>query len=436
MRLIALSIIWLLCVSNSVFAGAIMDQIPTSEKLIALTIENAQSTDTVVQALRLLQEQGVRATFFISAKTAGENETLVRTLVSAGNDLGNYGVEPQYWGDTPSDAIKQQLVNAGDRIAGMGGKPQLIKPPFGYYEDNFLQAVTDYRPETTIVRGIDTGDWMLTTPQAVLERVLNQAGNGSIVNINMQAKTAVAALPSIISDLKNAGYRFVTISELLEKGKKQEQQAKQPTEKVQTLPYRVLYSRPLSQPAVALTFDDGGNTAQVNELLAVLRANDVKSTFFLLGNWIEANPRLVKLILEDGHEIANHSYSHPQFTRLSKSETENEIQACETALTQSAGQTMKRYFRPPYGDFNNMTSTVLQDKGYQAMVIWSVDSRDWTGASSAQMQENIMRNVTNGSIVLFHLHGANTVAALGQLIPKLREQGYQCVTISEMLKKT
>lgn len=436
MRLVALSIIWLLCVINPVFAGAIVDQIPTSEKLIALTVENAQSTDTVAQALRLLEEQGVRATFFISAKTAVENEALVRTLVSAGNDLGNYGVEPQYWGDIPSDAIKQQLVSAGDRIAGLNGKPQLIKPPFGYYEDNFLQAVTSYRPEATIVRGIDTGDWMLTTPQAVLEHVLNQSGNGSIININMQAKTAVTAFPSIISDLKKAGYRFVTISELLEKVKKQEQQAKQPAEKVQVLPYRVLYSRPLSQPAVALTFDDGGNTAQVNALLAVLKANNVKSTFFLLGNWIEANPRLVKLILADGHEIANHSYSHPQFTRLPKSETETEIQACEAALTQSAGQSMKRYFRPPYGDFNNMTSTVLQDKGYQAMVIWSVDSRDWTGASSIQMQENIMRNVTNGSIVLFHLHGANTVAALGQIIPQLREQGYQCVTISEMLKKT
>lgn len=432
MRLVVISVICLLWFCNPVFAGAVVDQIPTSEKLIALTIENAQEPDTVAQAYRILQEQGAGATFFIPAKAAVENETLVRSMISAGNELGNYGLEPQYWGDSPSAAIKRQLLSAGDSIAKLGGKPQLIRPPFGYYEDNFLQAAADYHPEATVVRGIDTGDWMLTTPQAVLERVLSSVSNGSIINVNMQAKAAVAALPTIIGELKNAGYRFVTVSEML--GKIKKEKPEQP--KVQVLPYQVLYSRALPRPAVALTFDDGGNANQVTALLAVLREYNVKSTFFLLGNWLEANPQLAKRIIDEGHEIGNHSYNHPQFTRLSKSEMEKQIQACEEALRQGTGQTIKPYFRPPYGDFNSTTSDVLKERGYQAMVIWNVDSRDWTGAGSSQMVENIMQNVANGSIVLFHLHGANTVAALGQLIPRLQAQGYQCVTISKILKKT
>lgn len=432
MRLVVISVIYLLWFCSPVFAGAVVDQIPTSEKLIALTIENAQEQDTVAQASRILQEQGARATFFIPAKTAIENETLVRTLMGAGNELGNYGLEPLYWGDSPEAEIKRQLISAGDSIAKLGGKPQLIRPPFGYYEDNFLRAAADYQPEATVVRGIDTGDWMLTTPQAVLERVLSSAGNGSIINVNMQAKAAVAALPAIIDELKNAGYRFVTVSEMLGKVKKE----KPVPPKVQVLPYQILYSRALPRPAVALTFDDGGNTAQVTALLAVLSEYNVKSTFFLLGNWMEANPQLAKRIIDEGHEIGNHSYSHPQLTRMTRGEVEQQIQTCEEALQQSTGQPMKPYFRPPYGDFNSTTSDVLKERGYQAMVLWNVDSRDWTGAGSSQMVESIMRNITNGSIVLFHLHGANTVAALGQLIPQLQAQGYQCVTISDILKKT
>jgi len=425
-KLFVLSIIWMICFIHSVAAAAIVDQITVNEKIVALTIENAQDPDSVAQALRLLQEQGVRATFFVPAKAVAGNETLLRTLISQGHDLGNYGMEPQYWGDTPSAVIKQQLVSAGDIIEKLGGKTQLIKPAFGYYEENFLQAVTAYRPSATVIRGIDTDDWMLTTPQAVVQQVLSLAGNGAIINVNMQAKAAVAALPSIISAMKGAGYQFVTITELQGKVKKPEEQ--------EPVPYRVLYSRPLPLPSVALTFDDGGNDKQVNALLAVLKENNIKSTFFLLGNWIAANPQLVNRILAEGHEIGNHSYSHPQFTRLSKSEIEEEIKACENALIQVAGQPLKRYFRPPYGDYNNTTSAILRDLGYRALVMWNVDSRDWYGIGGALMAETVARQVTNGSIVLFHLHGANTVSAIGQLIPTLREQGYQFVTISEMLK--
>jgi peptidoglycan/xylan/chitin deacetylase (PgdA/CDA1 family) len=187
------------------------------------------------------------------------------------------------------------------------------------------------------------------------------------------------------------------------------------------------------QPYVALTFDDGGPAWRVNEILDVLRAAGVKSTFFLLGEWAAANPDTARRIAAEGHEIGNHSYSHPRFSGLDAGAMEEEILAARAALQEATGNREVRLFRPPYGAYNGTLTAVLRGLGYSALVMWDVDSRDWSGLSAEAIAGRVLDGAAAGSIILFHLHGAHTAEALREIIPALRARGYGFTTVGSIL---
>jgi peptidoglycan/xylan/chitin deacetylase (PgdA/CDA1 family) len=259
----------------------------------------------------------------------------------------------------------------------------------------------------------------------------------------MRFKAADKALPRIVHQLNLDGYRMLTVSELIKKEKVPEPpkpvvpvqppKAVDPPQIVKIpAPYDVFNRLPTNAPYVALTFDDSGSAWQVKKILDILRESGVKATFFLLGQWAEANPDLVRLIAADGHEIANHTYSHPYLAWLNEDEIRNEIGTAQQILKDLSG-TQVRLFRPPYGSYNSSVVGVVREMGFGGFILWDVDSRDWTGSSAGTMVYRVEGGVTNGSIVLFHLHGANTAPALSEIIPDLKERGYMFTTISSML---
>lgn len=140
--------------------------------------------------------------------------------------------------------------------------------------------------------------------------------------------------------------------------------------------------------------------------------------------------------MQEGHEIANHSYSHPYFTRLDEDEMRDQILTTQHVLERVIGSGAVRLFRPPYGDYDATVINVLRNLGYDALVMWDVDSRDWTGLSAETLVSRVSTRVTSGSIVLFHLHGAHTAEALRELIPLLKLKGYMLTTVSTMLNES
>jgi peptidoglycan/xylan/chitin deacetylase (PgdA/CDA1 family) len=420
--------LWLTITPALADSLAVQDRLPTSAKQIALTFVGIDNPEALATALTVCRENSIKATLFFSGKFVRENPAMVKDAVAAGHELGNYGVNHQYWEQLTPGKIARELTEAAEILKTVtGAEPGFVRPPYNYYGDNFIAAVGQFNSSKIIVRGIDTGDWTLMSSQAVVAKVNSEAAPGAIININMKASHAAAALPQIIGDLKQQGFKFDTLTALRAAPMPV---VKDPTRPVS--PFAVINRLELSTPAVALTFDDGGSDSNAAEILSVLAAYKVPATFFLLGSWMEAHPEMTRRIVEAGHEIANHSYNHPRFTYLDTVEMADEIMTTQNAGAAVTGTALRRYFRPPYGEYNSAVVDTVQQLGYQAIVLWNVDSRDWTGIGASAMAHRVTAQVSAGSIVLFHLHGQHTAEALQEMIPEIVDLGYQFATIGSM----
>lgn len=188
---------------------------------------------------------------------------------------------------------------------------------------------------------------------------------------------------------------------------------------------------------IALTFDDGPDTNFTPKVLDVLKKHHVKATFFLLGSRVDGHPQVVKRIHEEGHVIGNHTYWHPQLYRENLNLLRWEAAETDKAIKRVVGYSPK-LFRAPYGGLTDRIVAELGRLNY-SVIGWNVDSLDWKQLSSAEVQKNVLGHVTPGSIILMHSGGnwnqdlSGMVQALDVIIPKLRAQGFEFVTVTELL---
>lgn len=194
-----------------------------------------------------------------------------------------------------------------------------------------------------------------------------------------------------------------------------------------------IYSVETDEKKVALSFDGTWGADYTEKLLEILRKNNVRTTFFFAGYWLEKYPELVKKIAREGHEIGNHSYTHPHMNSLAPSEIRNEIIETHELIKALTGQE-SRLFRPPFGEYSNKVIEVAKECGYYT-IQWSIDSLDWQNLTAAEMIDRVMSKIHNGAIILFHNNGLHTAEAIESLIPQLRSQGYRIVPISELIYK-
>ncbi|MFD1774572.1 polysaccharide deacetylase family protein [Paenibacillus rhizophilus] len=189
---------------------------------------------------------------------------------------------------------------------------------------------------------------------------------------------------------------------------------------------------------IALTFDDVPDPRFTSQILDVLRKYRVKATFFIVGNRAAKHPYLVKRIVREGHSIGNHSYNHPQFSKLSVRQFRSQIIRTENIINKIA-RFKPRLIRPPYGEINEQQLKWSESHGYK-LVNWSVDSLDWKGLPKEKVKRNVLAHAGRGSIILQHGGGGvgsnlkGSIEALPEIIEALRRKGYTFVTVPEMLK--
>lgn len=182
---------------------------------------------------------------------------------------------------------------------------------------------------------------------------------------------------------------------------------------------------------IALTFDDGPNPKYTPQVLKILQQNEIRATFFLIGQRAQKYPELVKQINLAGHEIGNHTYSHVMLTKIKSTKIKQEVEKTRDIVYGVTGQNTY-LFRPPWGVFDGRSLAELAMRKFDA-VLWSVDSRDWSRPGVAVIKKNILSTVRNGSIILCHDDHDQIVAALPDIIKNLKEQGYQFVTVPELM---
>lgn len=183
---------------------------------------------------------------------------------------------------------------------------------------------------------------------------------------------------------------------------------------------------------VALTFDDGPSAEVTPRVLDALAQHDAKATFFMIGNQAKAHPKTAQQVAAAGHEIGNHTVDHADLSKLNPQGIRNEIGQSADSIEQATG--IRPYFiRPPYGAFND---TVTNDAATQGdtLILWSVDSLDWQSKNANAVIREIQEEITSGAIVLMHDIHPSTADALPQLLDWLEAQGYQFVTVSQLLE--
>lgn len=182
---------------------------------------------------------------------------------------------------------------------------------------------------------------------------------------------------------------------------------------------------------IALTFEDGPHPIYTKLVLDTLKSKNVKSTFFVLGNRSVEYPEILKRIHDEGHLIGNHSWSHPQLTRLSPEGISSQFFRTQDIITQITGYTPYLY-RPPYGIYNE--SVITQAR--MPAILWSVDPMDLKFQDASYITNYVLDHAFDGAIVLLRDSNANTVQALSALLDALENEGYECVTVSELLGLT
>ena len=183
---------------------------------------------------------------------------------------------------------------------------------------------------------------------------------------------------------------------------------------------------------VALTFDDGPSSSVTPRVLKYLDQYNAVATFYMLGNQVKANPRIAKDVANRGHEIASHSVSHADLTKLGPNGVDKEFINAKSTIKKITGVT-PRTFRPPYGAINQNVKNKAK-KYNQPLILWSVDSLDWKYRSKSAVHSRVMNNMHPGAIVLLHDIHSTTADALPSILKDLKNQGYEFVTVSELLK--
>ena len=180
---------------------------------------------------------------------------------------------------------------------------------------------------------------------------------------------------------------------------------------------------------VALTFDDGPDAKVTPQILAILKKYNVKATFFMVGKNASNNPKTAEQVYKEGHEIGNHTWNHPKLTNLAKASVKEEVDRTSNAIYKAIGQ-YPTVFRPPYGSTSDQVRSVIT----MPSILWSIDTLDWKHRNADKILTYVKASVNDGSIILMHDIHQTTADGLENVILFLQKQGYECVTVSDILQ--
>ena len=192
-----------------------------------------------------------------------------------------------------------------------------------------------------------------------------------------------------------------------------------------------IYSVDTEENKVALTINCAWNADDIDLILETLSKNEVKATFFMVGDWVSKFPDAVKKISDSGNEIANHSERHSHVNNLSYDKNLEEITKCSERIKNITGNPTTLY-RGPYGEYNDTVVKASNDSDH-IMVQWSIDTLDYNGLTGEQMWQRIEPKLEKGSIILMHNGTENTALSLDMIIKNIKEKGYELVTVSELI---
>src|SRR6266700_7798483 len=186
-------------------------------------------------------------------------------------------------------------------------------------------------------------------------------------------------------------------------------------------------------PYIAMTFDDGPSATLTPKLLDLLAARHIKATFFVIGENVAEHPEIVARAAREGHEIGNHSWSHPNFAKMSQENVRSQLQRTDDAIKNAIGK-RPTLLRPPYGSITEREKRWIHDEFGYEIILWDVDPLDWKRPGPAVVRSRILKETRPGSIVLSHDIHPGTIEAMPATLDELEAKGFKFVTVSELIR--
>jgi peptidoglycan/xylan/chitin deacetylase (PgdA/CDA1 family) len=199
-------------------------------------------------------------------------------------------------------------------------------------------------------------------------------------------------------------------------------------------PATVYVHGPSDRRSIALTFDDNFRPERALPALAALRDRNVPATMFVVGEYVNALSALDRAMADGGFEIGDHTQSHRKLTDMSYPRMLTEIGQGTANFRARTGVQPSLLFRPPYGATSSSVARAAGERGFRGLILWDIDTNDWQGRSAAQITKTVLTQAHPGAIVLMHLFAAHTFEALPAIIEGLRADGFELVTVSQLLK--
>jgi peptidoglycan-N-acetylglucosamine deacetylase len=186
-------------------------------------------------------------------------------------------------------------------------------------------------------------------------------------------------------------------------------------------------------PYIAMTFDDGPSATLTPKLLDLLAAHHIKATFFVIGENVAEHPEIVARAAREGHQIGNHSWSHPNFGKMSDESVRRQLQQTDDAIKNATGK-QPTLMRPPYGSITARQKRWIHDEFGYEIILWDVDPYDWKRPGPAVVRNRILKETRPGSIVLSHDIHLGTIEAMPSTFDELEAKGFKFVTVSELIQ--
>ncbi|CAM3934941.1 polysaccharide deacetylase family protein [Cohnella lubricantis] len=429
------------------YAGEPSPAIPfvyTADRELSLTFNGLPDDQTLNRLLDELDKQGIKATFFVPGMRVAEEPDLAKLIVSRGHELENNTLNRLDMTKLSYEQIDREIRLADEVIERETGiKPRYLRTRSGDYNDDVRLAAAQEGMDAVIVYSLFLHNWKDESESEKYLYIRKYITRGGILAIDTdEFEDVVEAVTMIAKAAKDVGYRFIPLQELVQHGGE-----RKPAEEIEGYDlakpntdyahsqYKLIYNVETDKKVVALTFDDWGTDYTITKLLDILAEQQVKATFFLRVKGVEANPNLARAIVEAGHDVANHSYSHPVVTTLTPAELQADIVKAHQVLTYAIQQKPTMLFRPPTGEIDDQTARVIAAIGYPNIALYDVTSFDWDSANSASdIVESTLKQVKPGSVILLHmLDDIHTTEALPIIIERLKQQGYTFMTMADLI---
>lgn len=403
------------------------------EKVIYLTFDAGYENGNVEKTLDILNRQQVQGTFFILPHMCRNYTDLVKRMHDEGHIVGNHTYSHKNVSGMTFEQFENEITSLEKLYYETTGNTltRFFRPPEGAFSKNTLE----YCKKMSVIPvfwSFAYADWdnnNQMSPEKAKAKILQNVHNGMVMLLHPTSDTNAAILEDVIITLKEQGYRFSTVDEIAADRRAGE------------LDYyyengMVFSGSSTATDMVALTFDDGPDSLQTPQILDVLAKYNAKATFFVVGKNIEGNEEVIRRIIDEGHEIGNHTYSHSYSLKSDSSLLIREITETENILESAFGYSPV-LFRPPGGNISESMIKSVCDAGYTCVLwSWRMDTRDWASPPADEVIKTVLDGVDNGNIVLFHdkVYGKSpTAQALDKIIPILMERGYSLATVSELM---